>query len=90
MLEVDAGADFPRQFVGAVHLENISGVEVEIVIVAVDVVVGIGEIVASSLVGESAAVDAFLALNGESGEDLPFVRQPLDGGEFNGRDKRCR
>ncbi len=46
VLEVDAGADFPGQLVGAVHFENVCGVEVQVVVLPVDAVVGIGEVVA--------------------------------------------
>ena len=83
MLEVDAGADFPGQFVGGVELENVGGVQIEVVVVAVDVVVRVGEVVPGRLVGEAAAVDALLALNRETSEDLQFVGEALDGGDFD-------
>ena len=77
MLEVHAGAEFPGKLVGAVDFEHIGGVEVQVVAVAVDVEVWVGEIVAGGLVREAAAIDAFLALNGEATKNLPFMRQAL-------------
>ena len=44
MLEVHAGANLPGQFIAAVHFENIPGVGIQIVIVAIDVVIRIGEV----------------------------------------------
>src|ERR1700751_1945453 len=51
VLEVDAGAKFPRQFVGAVHLEHVGRIEIEVVVLPVDVVVWVIEVVARGLVG---------------------------------------
>src|SRR5882672_598377 len=82
VLEVHAGANLPGQFIAAVHFENISGVRIQIVIVAIDVVIGIGEIVTGGLIRKASPVNAFLALDGESGEQLPFVRQTLYGGKL--------
>src|SRR5208282_6281366 len=41
VLEVDARADFPGEFVGSVDFKNVSRIEVEVVVVSIDVVVGI-------------------------------------------------
>src|SRR5439155_3313870 len=60
VLEVHASADLPRQFITAVHFKNKSCVGIQIVIVAVDVIVGIGEIVASRLIRKATAVNTFL------------------------------
>src|SRR5580704_9232140 len=74
VLEVDAGPEFPRQLVGAIHFENIGGVEIQVVVLPVDAVVGIVEIVGGSFVREAAAVSPLLALNREAAKDLPLVR----------------
>src|SRR5580704_6862924 len=78
MLKVYAGTEFPRQFVGAIDFENVRGVEIQVVVLPVDAVVGIVEIVRGGLVRESAAVSALLALDREPAEDLPLVGQSLD------------
>src|SRR5271165_3517741 len=83
MLEVDAGAEFPRQLVGAIHFENVRGVEIQVVVCSVDAVVGVVEIVGGGFVREAAAVSALLALDGEAAEDLPLVGQAFDGSELD-------
>src|SRR5579872_3456556 len=84
VLEVDASPELPGQFVGAIHFENVGRVEVKIVVVAVDVVVGIRKVVAGGFVGEAAAEGALLSLNCEAAENLPFVGEAFDGSELDG------
>ena len=82
VLEIDAGTEFPGQFVDSVNLEDVGRIEVEVVVIPVDVVIGISEIVTESLVGIASPVHAFLPLDGKASQDLPFVRESLDRSEF--------
>src|ERR1700732_3988086 len=50
VLEVDAGTESPGQLVSAVHFEDVSGIKVQVVVLAVDVGGGIGEMVRVSLI----------------------------------------
>src|SRR5690348_6725642 len=84
VLEIDAGTEFPRKLVGAIDLEDIGRVEIQVVVVAVDVEVRVCEIVTRSFVRKSASIDALLALDGEACEHLPLVGQTFHGSEFNG------
>jgi hypothetical protein len=78
VLEIDAGTEFPRQFVDSVNLEHIGRIKIKVVVVPVDVVVGIREIIAVSLIGIASPKHTFLTLDGKASQDLPFVRQPLN------------
>src|SRR5882724_635584 len=62
MLEVDARSQLPREFIAAVQLENVGGIAVQVVVFAIDVQVGIIEVVREGVVRESAAEQTFLAL----------------------------
>src|SRR5208282_6760722 len=71
------------KFVGSVDFKNVSRIEVEVVVVSIDVVVGIREVIARGFVRKPSAVDAFLALDGETRKDLPLTGQAFHSGQFD-------
>ena len=73
MLEVYAGAELPRQLVCAIHFEDISGIEIQIIVAAINVAVRIVEIIRVGIVGIPTAEGALLALNREATQHLPAV-----------------
>ena len=77
VLEVHTRPNLERQFIAAVHFEDIRGVGIQIVVVAIDVIIRVGEIIAGGLIGKAPSKYALLALNGESRQQLPLVREPL-------------
>ena len=50
VLKIEASAEFPGQLVSAVHLEYVSGIQIQVVVLPVDVEVRIGEIVEVCLI----------------------------------------
>src|SRR5712692_10838693 len=83
MLEVKARGEVIRKLIGTGELEHISGIEIQIAVAPIDVLVRIIEVVRRRTVQEGGREHALCALHSEACQHLPLAAQTFHRGEFN-------
>src|SRR5581483_307154 len=83
VLEVHAAGESIGKFVGARQLEYIGGIEIQVAVGAIDVLVGIVKVIRPRTAIKRGGKDAFGPLDGEASKNLPAAREALDCSELD-------